>query len=89
MWLRSEHVSRRLRGRLSTGTNVTASGTNKVSSSRVQGGAVRKVPAVNNSSQRVNTSSRCGRLTRWRRRSPNLLKEVQNRIKKIKETSAD
>lgn len=83
MWLRSEHVSRRLRGRLSTGSNVST-GANKVSSSRVQGGAVRKVPAVNNSSQRVNTSSRCGRLTRWRRRSPNLLKEVNKRWLKTK-----
>ncbi|XP_024937527.1 uncharacterized protein LOC107264472 isoform X2 [Cephus cinctus] len=72
MWLRSEHVSRRLRGRLGTGG---ASGS-KVSGSRVQAGAVRKVPAINNSSQRVSTSSRCGRLTRWRRRSPNLLKEA-------------
>lgn len=72
MWLRSEHVSRRLRGRLGTSG---ASGS-KVSGSRVQAGAVRKVPAVNNSNQRVNTSSRCGRLTRWRRKSPNLLKEA-------------
>ncbi|XP_051169928.1 CTD small phosphatase-like protein 2 [Leptopilina boulardi] len=72
MWLRSEHVSRRLRGRL--GTNSVQG--SKVSVRRVQTGAVRKVPAINNSSQRVNTSSRCGRLSRWRRRSPNFLKET-------------
>lgn len=72
MWLRSEHVSRRLRGRL--GTNSVQGP--KVSGRRVQSGTVRKVPAINNSSQRVNTSSRCGRLSRWRRRSPNFLKEV-------------
>ncbi|XP_074107230.1 uncharacterized protein LOC141532686 [Cotesia typhae] len=70
MWLRSEHVGRRLRGRI----NSTASFRAKVPG-RIQGG-VRKVPAVNNSSQRVNTSSRCARLSRWRRRSPSLLKEV-------------
>ncbi|KAH0547438.1 CTD small phosphatase-like protein 2 isoform X1 [Cotesia glomerata] len=70
MWLRSEHVGRRLRGRI----NSTASFRAKVPG-RIPGG-VRKVPAVNNSSQRVNTSSRCARLSRWRRRSPNLLKEV-------------
>ena len=72
MWLRSEHVSRRLRGRLGTKC-VTGP---KITQRRVQTGAVRKVPAINNSSQRVNTSSRCGRLSRWRRRSPNFLKEV-------------
>ncbi|XP_043462480.1 CTD small phosphatase-like protein 2 [Leptopilina heterotoma] len=72
MWLRSEHVSRRLRGRLGTNSVQGA----KVSGRRVQSGTVRKVPAINNSSQRVNTSSRCGRLSRWRRRSPNFLKEA-------------
>ncbi|CAG5092065.1 Similar to CTDSPL2: CTD small phosphatase-like protein 2 (Gallus gallus), partial [Cotesia congregata] len=46
MWLRSEHVGRRLRGRI----NSTASFRAKVPG-RIQGG-VRKVPAVNNSSQR-------------------------------------
>ncbi|XP_008557871.1 CTD small phosphatase-like protein 2 [Microplitis demolitor] len=70
MWLRSEHVGRRLRGRI----NSTSTFRTKVSG-RVQGG-VRKVPAVNNSNQRVNTSSRCARLSRWRRRSPSLLKEA-------------
>ncbi|XP_046478377.1 CTD small phosphatase-like protein 2 [Neodiprion pinetum] len=72
MWLRSEHVGRRLRGRLGA-AGATSS---KVTGSRVQSGAVRKIPAITNSNQRVNTSSRCGRLTRWRRRSPNLLKEA-------------
>ncbi|XP_012255451.1 CTD small phosphatase-like protein 2 isoform X2 [Athalia rosae] len=72
MWLRSEHVSRRLRGRLGT-AGATSS---KVTRSRVQSGAVRKIPAIANNSQRVNTTSRCGRLTRWRQRSPNLLKEA-------------
>ncbi|XP_033231223.1 CTD small phosphatase-like protein 2 [Belonocnema kinseyi] len=72
MWLRSEHLSRRLRGRLSTKCVAGP----KVTERRVQTGAVRKVPAINNSSQRVNTSSRCGRLSRWRRRSPNFLKEA-------------
>ncbi|XP_012274130.1 CTD small phosphatase-like protein 2-A isoform X2 [Orussus abietinus] len=72
MWLRSEHLSRRLRGRLSTG-GVSGS---KVSSSRVQVGAVRKISAIGKGSQRVGTSSRCSRLTRWRHRSPNLLKEA-------------
>lgn len=74
MWLRSEHVGRRLRGRI----NSTSTFRTKVSG-RVQGG-VRKVPAVNNSNQRVNTSSRCARLSRWRRRSPSLLKEVSYKI---------
>ncbi|KAF7996418.1 hypothetical protein HCN44_002050 [Aphidius gifuensis] len=71
MWLRSEHVGRRLRGRIGIAT-----GTSTKSRNRVQSVSVRKVPATNNSSQRVNTTSRCGRLTRWRRRSPTLLKEV-------------
>lgn len=72
MWLRSEHVSRRLRGRLGTAVVTAAKGTGR----RVQAGTVRKSPAINNSSQRVHTTSKCGRLSRWRRRSPNLLKEV-------------
>lgn len=71
MWLRSEHVGRRLRGRIGVVVKV---GTK--SRSRIQSGSVRKVPAVNNSSQRVNTSSRCGRLSRWKRRSPILIKEA-------------
>ncbi|KAK0175186.1 hypothetical protein PV327_008958 [Microctonus hyperodae] len=73
MWLRSEHVGRRLRGRIGASTGAV---TGSKVSGRVQAGGVRKVPAINNSSQRVNTSSRCGRLTRWRRRSPSLLKEA-------------
>ena len=72
MWLRSEHAGRRLRGRLGT---VVASAT-KGTGRRVQAGVVRKSPAINNSSQRVHTASKCGRLLRWKRRSPNLLKEV-------------
>lgn len=70
MWLRSEHVGRRLRGRIGIATGASTKSRNRVQS------GVRKVPATNNSSQRVNTTSRCGRLTRWRRRSPTLLKEV-------------
>lgn len=71
MWLRSEHVGRRLRGRIGITTGATTK-----SRSKVQSGTVRKVPATNSSSQRVNTTSRCGRLTRWRRRSPASLKEA-------------
>ncbi|XP_008216434.1 CTD small phosphatase-like protein 2 isoform X1 [Nasonia vitripennis] len=72
MWLRSEHVSRRLRGRLGT----TVGPASKGAARRVQAGTVRKAPAINNSSQRVHTTSKCGRLSRWRRRSPHLLKEA-------------
>lgn len=79
MWLRSEHVSRRLRGRLGS---AVASAT-KSTSRRVQTGTVRKSPAINNSSQRVHTTSKCGRLSRWRRRSPNFLKEVSKKKYKI------
>lgn len=68
MWLRSEHVSRRLRGRLGSAT--------KGPSRKVQGGTVRKSPVINNSNQHVHTASKCARLPRWKRRSPNLLKEV-------------
>ncbi|XP_043279417.1 CTD small phosphatase-like protein 2 isoform X2 [Venturia canescens] len=75
MWLRSEHVSRRLRGRLSTGSNNSTS-SNRVSTGRVQGGGVRKLPTVNNNTQRVSTSNRCSRLTRWRQRPTSLLKEA-------------
>uniref|UniRef100_A0ABD2WM88 FCP1 homology domain-containing protein n=2 Tax=Trichogramma TaxID=7490 RepID=A0ABD2WM88_9HYME len=69
MWLRSEHLSRRLRGRCTTST---AKGPDR----KVQTGNVRKSPAIINSSQRVHTTSKCGRLSRWQRRSPNLLKEA-------------
>lgn len=73
MWLRSEHVSRRLRGRLGTAVVSTTKGPGR----RIQGGTVRKAPAINNSSQRVHTTSKCGRLSRWQRHSPSLLKEVR------------
>ncbi|XP_063984540.1 CTD small phosphatase-like protein 2-B [Diachasmimorpha longicaudata] len=66
MWLRSEHVGRRLRGRITSISKLP----------RLQTPGVRKVPATNNSSQRVSTSSRCNRLSRWRRRPPSLLKEA-------------
>ncbi|XP_011301580.1 CTD small phosphatase-like protein 2 [Fopius arisanus] len=66
MWLRSEHVGRRLRGRITSISKLP----------RLQTAGVRKVPAANNSSQRVTTSSRCNRLSRWRRRPPSLLKEA-------------
>jgi hypothetical protein len=55
MWLRSEHLSRRLRGRLSTAIVAATKSTGR----RVQAGAVRKSPAINNSSQRVHTASKC------------------------------
>lgn len=71
MWLRSERISRRLRGRLSL-SGVTAS---KATSHRTQVGTARKVPHIGNSS-RVITSSRCGRVNQWRRRSSSFLKEV-------------
>lgn len=72
MWLRSERFSRRLRGRL-TLNSVT---TSKSSSHRTQVGATRKVSHIN-SSGRVITSGRCGRVSHWRRRPSNLLKEVK------------
>lgn len=76
MWLRSEHVSRRLRGRLSAGGGVAVAGGSKVSGSRVQSRGIKKAPAISNGSQRVNNSNRCGRLSRWSRRSSHLLNEV-------------
>ncbi|KOC69458.1 CTD small phosphatase-like protein 2 [Habropoda laboriosa] len=72
MWLRSEHVSRRLRGRLSISC---ASGT-KISNHRVQINSLRKLPSINNNSHRINTPNKCGRLTRWRRRCTHFLKEA-------------
>jgi len=69
MWLRSERISRRLRGRLSL-SGVTAS---KATGQRVQ--VARKVQHINNSS-RVITSNKCSRLSQWRRRSSSFLKEV-------------
>ncbi|RLU23384.1 hypothetical protein DMN91_003588 [Ooceraea biroi] len=71
MWLRSERISRRLRGRLNL-SGVTAS---KATGHRAQVGATRKLPHIGNSS-RVITSSRCSRLSQWRRRSSSFLKEV-------------
>ncbi|EFN76554.1 CTD small phosphatase-like protein 2 [Harpegnathos saltator] len=71
MWLRSERISRRLRGRLCL-SGVSAS---KGTSHRAQLATARKLPSINNSS-RVIASSRCGRLTQWRRRSSNFLKEA-------------
>ncbi|XP_032673011.1 CTD small phosphatase-like protein 2 isoform X1 [Odontomachus brunneus] len=71
MWLRSERISRRLRGRLSL-SGVSAS---KGTSHRTQLGTARKLPSINSTS-RVITSSRCGRLSQWRRRSSNFLKEA-------------
>ncbi|XP_014213339.1 CTD small phosphatase-like protein 2 isoform X2 [Copidosoma floridanum] len=65
MWLRSENVGRRLRGRLGT------AGATKDTGRRVQGGTVRKSSAINSSS-----NSKCPRLSRWRRRSPHHLKEA-------------
>ncbi|XP_015111637.1 CTD small phosphatase-like protein 2 [Diachasma alloeum] len=58
MWLRSEHVGRRLRGRITSISKLP----------RLQTPGVRKVAAT--------TSSRCNRLSRWRRRPPSLLKEA-------------
>ncbi|KAJ8679856.1 hypothetical protein QAD02_015643 [Eretmocerus hayati] len=72
MRLRSEHVGRRLRGRLSNAVVTT----NKGPSRRIYSGTVRKAPAINNSSQRVHTASKCERLSRWRQHSPKLLKEA-------------
>lgn len=64
MWLRSEQRERRCRLRLSRPNGVT------------------KVPAVDHTSSRLSASgntprlSRCGRISKWRRRSGNLLKET-------------
>lgn len=71
MWLRSEHVSRRLRGRL----NVSCVSGTKISHHRVQASNLRKLPSIHNNNYRINTSNKCGRLTRWRHRC-HLLKEV-------------
>ncbi|XP_075219604.1 CTD small phosphatase-like protein 2 [Lycorma delicatula] len=63
MWLRSEQRERRCRLRLSRPNGVT------------------KVAAVDHTSSRLSASgntprSRCGRISKWRRRSGNLLKET-------------
>ncbi|KAG7209690.1 hypothetical protein KM043_011334 [Ampulex compressa] len=72
MWLRSEHVSRRLRGRL----NVSGTTGSRVAGHRVQAGIIRKVPGISAGNQRLNTSGICSRLSRWTRRSPHFLKEA-------------
>lgn len=72
MWLRSEHVSRRLRGRL----NVSCVSRTKTSHHRVQVSSLRKLPSVNNNNYRINTPNKCGRLTRWKHRCTHFLKEV-------------
>ncbi|XP_060827108.1 CTD small phosphatase-like protein 2 isoform X1 [Bombus pascuorum] len=72
MWLRSEHVSRRLRGRL----NVSCVSRTKTSHHRVQVSSLRKLPSVNNNNYRINTPNKCGRLTRWKHRCTHFLKEA-------------
>lgn len=76
MWLRSEHVSRRLRGRLS----ISSLCRSKFSNRRTQASSLRKVPSISNNSHRTNTPNKCGRLTRWRRRCTHFLKEVCNNL---------
>lgn len=71
MWLRSERISRRLRGRLNL-SGVTAS---KATGHRAQVATARKVQHISNSS-RIITSSKCSRLSQWRRRSSSFLKEA-------------
>lgn len=75
MWLRSERISRRLRGRLSL-SGVSAS---KGTGHRAQLGTARKLPSINSSSRAI-TSGRYGRLSQWRRRSSNFLKEVSREL---------
>ncbi|XP_076752509.1 uncharacterized protein LOC143424374 [Xylocopa sonorina] len=73
MWLRSEHVSRRLRGRL----NISCTSRTKISNHQVQVSSLRKLPSItNNSSHLINTSNKCGRLTRWKLRCTRFLKEA-------------
>lgn len=72
MWLRSEHVSRRLRGRL----NNSCTSETKIYNYRVQVRNIRKLPSVNNNNHRINVPNKYGRLTRWRRRCTHFLKEV-------------
>lgn len=76
MWLRSEHVSRRLRGRL----YISGVSGSKTSTGRVQAASARKVPFISSSNHRINTLRKCSRLTRWRHRSPNFLKEVSMKL---------
>ena len=72
MWLRSEHISRRLRGRL----GISSLSRSKISNRRAQVGGLRKLPSISNNSRRINTPNKCGRLTRWRRRCTHFLKEA-------------
>ncbi|XP_012347822.1 CTD small phosphatase-like protein 2 isoform X2 [Apis florea] len=73
MWLRSEHVSRRLRGRL----NISCTSETKIYNYRVQVRNIRKLPSINNSSNHINIpNNKYGRLTRWRRRCTHFLKEA-------------
>lgn len=72
MWLRSEHVSRRLRGRL----NISCTSETKIYNYRVQVRNIRKLPSINNNSHHINIPNKYGRLTRWRRRCTHFLKEV-------------
>ncbi|XP_033366563.1 probable phosphatase PSR2 isoform X1 [Bombus vosnesenskii] len=84
MWLRSEHVSRRLRGRL----NVSCVSRTKTSHHRVQVSSLRKLPSVNNNNYRINTPNKCGRLTRWKHRCTHFLKEAckENVLRFVKST---
>ncbi|XP_076182167.1 uncharacterized protein LOC143154176 isoform X1 [Ptiloglossa arizonensis] len=72
MWLRSEHVGRRLRGRI----NISTVPRSKVSNHRVQVGSLRKLPSISNNNHRINSPNKCGRLTRWRHRCTHFLKEA-------------
>ncbi|XP_017884781.1 CTD small phosphatase-like protein 2 isoform X2 [Ceratina calcarata] len=72
MWLRSEHVSRRLRRRL----NISCISRSKISNHRVQVGSIRKLPSITNNSHRINAPNKCGKLTRWKRRCTRFLKEA-------------
>nr|XP_033335884.1 CTD small phosphatase-like protein 2 [Megalopta genalis] len=72
MWLRSEHVRRRLRGRL----NISSISRSKISNHRIQFSSLRKLPSIGNNSHRINKPNKCSRLTRWRRRCTHFLKEA-------------
>lgn len=76
MWLRSEHVGRRLRGRI----NISTVPRSKVSNHRVQVGSLRKLPSISNNNHRINSPNKCGRLTRWRHRCTHFLKEVSTKF---------
>lgn len=76
MWLRSEHVSRRLRGRL----NINTASRTKISHHRLQVSSFRKLPSVSNNNHRIDIPNKCSRLTRWRRRCTHFLKEVSNKF---------